>query len=1318
MGFRADQLPGCLQQQHCQFPTTMRSHKHGSHFESVGVLKSGEETANWGRTPMQIRGLVQSAWASTLHSYIHEDSVCFAALSAIESCDSFAQGNEILSIPSSHTQILEYQVSNNLRLADIRPLGILSCDVEQLRKRQINTAIQHMTLLPLNDGKYNEWHFSVTNARNDHDLDFIVQNGHFPCGLSIKYRSPHIHAKYAQLIASTFRKIIFHFLNKSELQLGQLDVVGEDHRQQMKHWNPANPFGDEKNICMHHLIEARARVTPNSEAVCAWDGSLTYDQLNLLSDVVAEHLVLRSVGPGVYVPLAFEKSMWTIVAALAILKAGGAFVPVDPNGPNARLAEILMEVNARIVVTMEPFVSKFESLVQHVEVVTISTVSLDRSQGNLVDGTQAGISQRAGVKRSCTTNLDGIHMSAVGPRDPIFVLFTSGSTGKPKGMVHEHAAISTHATTHGDAMGYQGARVLQFAAYTFDVAIIDIFTTLLFGGCVCVPSEEDRRDNIIRVINDMKVDYAILTPSFAGLIEPSEVPTLKTLAIGGEPLPQERIERWSEKVKLIQIYGPAEVGICLTQYMKSSTPPENIGYPLRNSSCWLVDADDSDKLVPIGAVGELVVAGPSLARGYLNNPMKTESSFIDPPLWATEMHLPFSRFYKTGDLLRYNTACLDGSFDFIGRKDLQIKLRGQRIEPGEVEYHIGQFPGVAVSMVTLPNQGCFAGELVAVMQMLHFDTKSTSVRNAPIRLSIPQPLTIESITEHLSRHLPGYMIPTICLVIDNMPFVPSMKIDRRALSTWLTNLERESPQALSPAFSRLAASEGIAHAISQKVADLVSSKQIPKQSMLPGRDFRLHDIGLDSVQIMSLSMFLQREYGKQVSFHTLLSSRTTVRELASLVEYQSTLLGQGQSPSSAISQLDEMVDVRQEIDVLSTQLFQSMKLESVQTEGRTYGLIQNIFLTGATGYLGSAILQQLLALSDIHIYTLVRCSTPLAGLQRIIASAASSGWWRDAYTPRIHVWQGDLTKRNLGLGNEELQILHGRTETPHDKHIHAIIHNGAKVHYSTDYTNLKSANVLSTIFVLETTARNPYVSRLVFVSGGEKPNLDCEVLLTAATTDSHLASLNHASGYTQSKFVSEHLVRHCANNPLYTSKRLHIVKPGYIVGSLADGRANQSDFIWRLVAGCVEMGAFNRDELEHWLFINDVDAVAETVVSGLFDDTRADGLHGYASGHVERVLDGLTFRDLWDLMGVEFGYQLEALGQDAWVTKLRERVLAVGESHGLFPLLHVLETAGGHIGEKMGGVGDVERVKEVVRSNIRYLIDVAFLPEPNSNGKR
>ena len=708
----------------------------------------------------------------------------------------------------------------------------------------------------------------------------------------------------------------------------------------------------------------------------------------------------------------------------------------------------------------------------------------------------------------------------------------------------------------------------------------------------------------------------------------------------------------------------------------------------------------------------MIIAGPTLACGYLNDEAKTQLSFIAAPKWATRMGLQFQRFYKTGDLLKYDVHTLDGSYRFVGRKDAQIKLRGQRIEPGEVEYHLGQLPNVAVSMVTRPEEGCFAGELVAVVQMQYLNGERSKVRNESISLAPLQSLPVEMVREYLSKILPHYMVPTVCLVVNSMPFVPSLKIDRRLVSTWLTGMDSRPAGLNMRVFGRLNPNEITANALSIEVAQLVAGKTKARCFMFEGHDFALQDTGIDSIQTISLLMSIRKRYHKKLSVTVLLSPKTTIRGLARLIDNtEEPFLDDhgsviGDISPGCITMPATAVDLCYDSKVLTENLFRNI---NVDKDERPSGPIENVFLTGATGYLGSAVLRQLLEPPSINVYALVCCSTKSNGLQRIVDAATFYGWWQDEYRSRIHVWPGDLTKPSLGLGTSER--LRGK-EVPRDLSIHAIVHNGAKVHYSSDYETLKAVNVNSTLELLQITARATHISTLVYVSGGEKPNS------TASSASS--ASLDHlidATGYTQTKIVSEQLVRKCIDHAAFRKMTLRVVKPGYIIGSRHKGIANQNDFIWRLVAGCIEIAAYNRDEAGNWLFIADVDRVAESVTKGVIGDGNDDEARSgkCPSGlRVDRVLDGLRFSELWDVVAEVYGMAFEALGQDEWMSRLRDKVLESGQTHLLFPLLHVLERDGGCIGEEASPMAATPGIKEVVEKNVRYLIGVGFLPMPKA----
>lgn len=272
----------------------------------------------------------------------------------------------------------------------------------------------------------------------------------------------------------------------------------------------------------------------------------------------------------------------------------------------------------------------------------------------------------------------------------ISVVFTSGSTGTPKGVVTTHQNFASAAVHQAEMLRIQpGTRVFDFVSYSFDVSWSNTLQTLIRGGCLCIPDELERRNDIAGAFNRMNCNYSYFTPSVVRSLEPSSMPGLKTLAMGGEPIPTTEIARWKQAEAVIGIYGPAECAQALTFTLLNPNGRNNhVGYSY-GAQTWLVQPGYPNRLAAIGAVGELLIEGPTVSRGYFDDSEKTTAAYIQNPSWLLEgaPTVPGRQatLYKTGDLLRYNS---DGSLDFLGRKDGMVKLRGQRIELAEVEYHI------------------------------------------------------------------------------------------------------------------------------------------------------------------------------------------------------------------------------------------------------------------------------------------------------------------------------------------------------------------------------------------------------------------------------------------------------------------------------------------------------------------------------------------------------------------------------------------------------------------------------------------------------
>ena len=492
--------------------------------------------------------------------------------------------------------------------------------------------------------------------------------------------------------------------------------------------------------CLPTLIEQRTLERGNSLAICSWDGKLSYAELDHVSLQLACRLRALNVGPESMVPLLFEKSLWTIVSMMAVIRAGGAFVPLDPSHPTERLRSIIKETGADLLLCSRKCVDLFTETFNKVIVVGPSSLSLPQISSNLL-------------------NLPQVHS-----KNSMYVIFTSGSTGKPKGCVIEHSACCSTIVQLAKSFGMDhSSRVLQFSSYGFDGSILEIFGALLVGGCVCVPSEETRLNDIAGFICDERVNLAFFTPTFSRTISPDSVPTLKTLIVGGEKLACEDIERWYGKLRLFQAYGPTECCVmCVVNEVRDqNSAPNEIGQGIIGN---FVVISEAETILPAGTAGELCVGGPNLARGYLNDGEKTAAAFRTDLPKKFNLDNVTERFYRTGDLVKMRS---DGIIEYLGRKDKQVKLRGQRFELGDVEHHLRQSQAgvveLAVEVIAPANDP--QNPILAAFLYLDHD-KSTDRPSVDQDLVAKEPLAPELLTriwDHLSSSLPRFMVPTLLI---------------------------------------------------------------------------------------------------------------------------------------------------------------------------------------------------------------------------------------------------------------------------------------------------------------------------------------------------------------------------------------------------------------------------------------------------------------------------------------------------------------------------------------------------------------------------
>ncbi|KJZ77714.1 hypothetical protein HIM_02891 [Hirsutella minnesotensis 3608] len=568
-----------------------------------------------------------------------------------------------------------------------------------------------------------------------------------------------------RLLSQCLSEIIY----QSDKSLSDLELIHPADYDEIQAWTGKQLV--EPSICIHEAIARRAAETPDDIAVRAWDGDLTHQQLETLASRLAGKLYALGVKPGATVAFLFKKSKWTIVSLLAILKAGGTGVALNPEYPTERMRQIINLAEVKLLLVSKDLHAK-QDLPGLTELVVDEALFSSSSADS-------------GINHSFSCD-------SLQPSDAAYIQFTSGSTGTPKGIVMEHRTFLANAFAHLEVIGMRpGDRVLQFASHSFDAFLIEIFMSLLAGACVCVPSEESRMNDLCSVINEFQITWLGITPTMAKILNPSQIPNLKTLCFWGEQASRELIDTWADRVQLINFYGPSEnsVGATWHSFSSGSRNTSCIGKGVSAVNTWIVSTDNRDKLVPIGAIGELVLQGPTVARGYLKDANRTAESFRDRLPWlASTTSQGTQRSYFTGDLVRYLT---DGSLEFFGRRDNAVKIRGQRIELDEIEHHIkhGEVPCQSVVVMVLEPPHLASEKLVAFICEKEAIPPSSVTVSSPLQSSsLSWREKSASLEAYLKQVLTSAAVPSLYIPLKYLPTVASGKVDRQRLKALFASL--------------------------------------------------------------------------------------------------------------------------------------------------------------------------------------------------------------------------------------------------------------------------------------------------------------------------------------------------------------------------------------------------------------------------------------------------------------------------------------------------------------------------------------------------
>ncbi|MFI6692320.1 amino acid adenylation domain-containing protein [Streptomyces sp. NPDC050433] len=930
----------------------------------------------------------------------------------------------------------------------------------------------------------------------------------------------------AERLAVRFRTLVADAVARPEAALQDLAVMpADEERRTLTEWAHGAPPPPEVPL-VHEAFARSARLTPHAPAVVAHGRTLTYAELDAAAGRVAALLVTRGAVRRP-VGVCVERTADLPVAVLGVLKAGGSCVPIDPAHPAERIAFTVRDSGIDVLLTQRG--CRPAELPLGVDVLLID---------DLPDVPQRGVTGPPFTGP----------VVPVGPDDLVYVIYTSGSTGRPKGVAMEHGPLANlvewqrrRSGTGPDAN--EGARTLQFAPLGFDVAFQEIFATWAAGGSLVLVDEDVRRDprQLLDLIASERVERLFLPfVALQQLVEYAcatgrRCDSLKEVLTAGEQLhvtPALRQFFGSlTSATLENQYGPSETHVVTAERLGPDPAdwPDlpSVGRPVDGATVLLLD--ERLRPVPPGAVGEICVGGPVVARGYVGRPELTAEKFVPidvPGTGARES----SRFYRTGDLAR---LLPDGRIQYVGRSDGQVKIRGHRVETGEVEAAVRAQRGVADAAVVAHDLGPGAGK-----RLLAYYIAGDAEAARP-----------EEVRQRLRARLPDPLVPARCIPVDRFPLTSSGKVDRAALAA---GTGRDESRHTARAVARSRTGTAAPTATQERIARLWSA-------LLGPGPIGVHDdffaLGGDSLLATRLVLALREELHVQVPLRSVFTS-PTVAGLAALVDASS-----GGGRTHVVPDLTD--DIQLAPDIVAADDVRSVVPDPEQ-----------VLLTGATGFLGAFLLRELLRRTDATVHCLVRGSDQLNAEGRLRSALESYGLGDPSTEHRVTVITGDLARPRLGLSAAGFDHL-ART-------VDAVYHCGAAVNLVFSYEQLRAANVYGTQEILRLAAlhRTVPVHHISTVGvyggggaesaygGGEGSPQPVRPVRSVRPQDptGPVAALEH--GYTQSKWAAERLAEAARDRGLPVT----VYRPTRITGESTTGVCQRGDFMWLLLKGCLQAG--------------------------------------------------------------------------------------------------------------------------------------------------
>ncbi|MCJ1466777.1 large subunit of alpha-aminoadipate reductase [Pseudocyphellaria aurata] len=1180
------------------------------------------------------------------------------------------------------------------------------------------------------------------------------------------------------ILAQLLQIIQVASLNPEE-PIGKIDLMTEAQRILLPNPTKDLHWSDFRGA-IHDIFASNAERHP--ERLCVVEtasGSLpqrefTYKQINETSNVLAHHLVQSGVQRGEIVMIYAYRGVDLVIAVIGALKAGATFSVIDPLYPPDRQIIYLKVAQPRALINLAKATQEAGELSDKVRSFIRDTLDLRteipalaiRDDGSLLGGSVEGkdvLEQQQELKAKAS----GI---IIGPDDAPTLSFTSGSEGNPKGVKGKTSGdkYEIYSWTAQSLFNLgENDRITMLSGIAHDPIQRDIFTPLFLGALLLVPSKEDiQNEKLAEWMQKYGATVTHLTPAMGQILvgnATAEFPKLHHAFYVGDILIKrdcKSMQRLAPNVRVVNMYGTTETQRAVSYYEIPSFNDDPIflenmkdvipaGKGMSEDvQLLVVNRTDLNKLCGIGEVGEIYVRAGGLAEGYLGQVELTEQKFkknwfVDPQIWlddfkrryATTKQEPWrqyyqgprDRLYKSGDLGRYTPS---GQVECSGRADDQVKIRGFRVELGEIDTHLSKHPLVRENVTLVRRDKYEEKNLVSyiVPQMKAWTAwlETRRMEDEPGAEGMVgllrrfRPLR-DDVREHLKLKLPAYAVPSIIIPLQRMPLNPNGKIDKPALPfPDISDISAAAPKKSSISASGMTSTE--------KTLALMWARLLRLDADMISVDDSFFDLGGDSIKGNRMVFEVRKTWRVEVSMNVIFRSPTladfalSIDKLRDPDAFEVSIDNQqgmeGIETSNVELGDDYGIDAKRLEKTLPQSFLTAKKLDLSRPI--------TVFLTGATGFLGSYIIRDLLSReTPINIVAHVRGKSTESAMLRVQETCKAYGVWNTDWASRIRCVTGNLGDPKLGLADGVWEEL--------NRSVDIVIHNGALVHWVYPYSKLKGPNVQGTLDALEFCAIGRpktfvFVSSTAVLDHGHYVQLSDRLRADGEagipeSDDLKGSSTGLGIGYGQVKWVSEYLTREAGRRGL----RGAIVRPGYVSGDSQTGVTNTDDFLVRMLKGCIQLST--HPDINNTINMCPVDFVSRLIV--------AASLHSQDSLTVMQCTSHprLRFNEYLGMLK-DFGYDVPKVDYIPWRVSLERYVAQDNEKsetqHALLPLYHFVTAdlpsstkspelddtrataalqadsqSTGQDFSRRSGVGT-----KIMGRYLAYLIAVGFLPQP------